>query len=114
MEPWFLRAARQGARLSGMFRAHTFLLVSSSMAAVACARGETHDDSSTAHADVVAGDSAFVVLQHRGADARAMGVDQNTSTHRFDALPDGGRIELQRDVEDSAGTAQIRRHLREV
>jgi hypothetical protein len=56
----------------------------------------------------------FAALQHRGADQRAMGVDQYTSTHRFDALADGGRIELQRDVVDSAGTAQIRRHLRQV
>jgi hypothetical protein len=43
-----------------------------------------------------------------------MGVDQYTSTHLFDALPDGGRIELQRDVDDSAGVEQIRRHLQEI
>jgi len=43
-----------------------------------------------------------------------MGVDQNTSTHLFDALPDGGRIELQRDVDDPAGVQEIRMHLREV
>ena len=42
----------------------------------------------------------------------AMGVDQSTSTHTFDALPDGGRIELLRDVNDSLGIAQIRAHLR--
>jgi hypothetical protein len=41
-----------------------------------------------------------------------MGVDQYTSAHRFDALPDGGRIELQRAAADPAGVAQIRRHLR--
>ena len=41
----------------------------------------------------------------------AMGVDQYTSTHVFDDLPDGGRIELQRDVDDPAGVAQIRAHL---
>ncbi len=57
-------------------------------------------------------DSAFVAVQARGADARAMGVDQYTSVHQFDALPDGGRIELQRAQDDSAGTAQIREHLR--
>jgi hypothetical protein len=39
-------------------------------------------------------------------------VDQATSVHRFDALADGGRIELQRGVDDAAGVAQIRRHLR--
>jgi uncharacterized protein YjhX (UPF0386 family) len=42
----------------------------------------------------------------------AMGVDQTTSTHKFDALPDGGRIELQRDIDDNVDIAQIRAHLR--
>ena len=60
------------------------------------------------------GDSAFAAVQARGADPRGMGVDQYTSVHRFDALPDGGRIELQRAVDDSAGVAQIRRHLHEI
>jgi hypothetical protein len=41
-----------------------------------------------------------------------MGVDQYTSSHRFEPLPDGGRIALQRYTNDSAGTAQIRRHMR--
>jgi hypothetical protein len=41
-----------------------------------------------------------------------MGVDQYSSAHRFEPLADGGRIELQRQVEDSAGVAQIRQHLR--
>jgi hypothetical protein len=59
-------------------------------------------------------DSAFAAVQARGADRRGMGVDQYTSAHRFDALPDGGRIELQRAVDDSAGAAQIRAHLREI
>lgn len=49
-------------------------------------------------------------MQQRGQ--MAMGVDQTTSTHTFDALPDGGRIELLRDVNDSVGIAQIRAHLR--
>ena len=40
-----------------------------------------------------------------------MGVDQYTSTHVFEDLPDGGRIELQRDVEDPPGVEQIRAHL---
>ena len=61
-----------------------------------------------------AADSSFAAVQARGASQRAMGVDQYTSMHRFDALPDGGRIELQRDVDDSAGVAQIRSHLREI
>jgi hypothetical protein len=58
------------------------------------------------------GDSAFAAMQQRGKSA--MGVDQYTSTHHFEALPDGGRIELQRDVDDSAGVAQIRTHLQEI
>lgn len=57
-------------------------------------------------------DTGFAAVQSRGREA--MGVDQRTSTHRFDALPDGGRIELQRNLDDSAGVAQIRRHLREI
>lgn len=43
-----------------------------------------------------------------------MGVDQYTSTHRFDKSADGGRIELQRDSDDPEGIATIRRHLGEV
>lgn len=57
-------------------------------------------------------DTGFAAMQIRGG--KAMGVDQYTSTHKFDALPDGGRIELQRDVDDSAGVAQIRAHLQEI
>lgn len=57
-------------------------------------------------------DSAFAAMQKRGK--QAMGVDQYTSTHKFDALPDGGRIELQRDTRDSAGVAAIRAHLRDI
>jgi hypothetical protein len=59
-------------------------------------------------------DSAFAALQRRGADRRAMGVDQWASTHRFDSLEDGGRIELQRDDADSADVRQIREHLRAI
>ncbi|MBI4500988.1 MAG: hypothetical protein HY700_07485 [Gemmatimonadetes bacterium] len=57
-------------------------------------------------------DSAFAAMQARGKTA--MGVDQYTSRHQFDVLPDGGRIELQRDVDDPAGVAQIRRHLQRI
>jgi hypothetical protein len=56
-----------------------------------------------------AGDESFAELQARGQ--QAMGVDQYTSTHLFDALPDGGRIELQRDADDPAGVTRIRQHL---
>ena len=57
-------------------------------------------------------DSAFHAMQARGM--LVMGVDQYTSIHRFDALPDGGRIELRRDRDDSAGAATIRAHLRAI
>ena len=85
--------------------AHALVLL-----AAACAR----EPSSERAATPPASDSNFAALQARGADPRAMGVDQYTSVHRFDALPDGGRIELQRVVEDSAGIAQIRNHLRAI
>jgi len=58
-------------------------------------------------------DTAFHTMQQRGA--MAMGVYQYTSRHRFDALPNGGRIELQRlDDADSAGITRIRVHLRSI
>jgi hypothetical protein len=57
-------------------------------------------------------DTAFAAMQSRGESA--MGVDQYTSAHRFDALPDGGRIELQRDSTDAAGVAEIRAHLQSI
>ncbi|MEP6591932.1 MAG: hypothetical protein ABJC19_12195 [Gemmatimonadota bacterium] len=57
-------------------------------------------------------DSAFSALQARGK--AAMGVDQYTSAHVFESLPDGGRIVLQRDAADSIGTAVIRAHMAEI
>jgi len=54
-------------------------------------------------------DHAFGAMQQRGG--MAMGVDQYTSTHEFDVTPDGGRVQLQRDTNDSLGVAQIRAHM---
>jgi hypothetical protein len=65
-----------------------------------------------AQADSARSDSAFRALQSRGAVQ--MGVDQYTSAHQFETLPDGGRIELQRDTVDSADIAQIRHHLQDI
>jgi hypothetical protein len=62
------------------------------------------------HDSTAGRDSAYRAMQARGA--QAMGVDQYTSTHHFTDLPDGGRIELERNVDDSAGVAMIRHHLR--
>lgn len=56
------------------------------------------------------GDSAFDALQARGG--KVMGVNQYASTHHFDDLPDGGRIQLQSDRRDPKATATIRQHLR--
>ena len=60
----------------------------------------------------VAKDTGYAAMQRRGE--KAMGVDQYTSTHKFDALENGGRIELLRDTDDSAGVSQIRQHIREI
>jgi len=57
-------------------------------------------------------DSVFALVQSRGHTA--MGVDQYTSTHRFEPLPDGGRITLVRDQSDPAGVAQIRAHMTKI
>ena len=55
-------------------------------------------------------DMAFGLVQSRGHTA--MGVDQYSSSHRFESLPDGGRITLERNGNDSAGAARIRSHMR--
>jgi hypothetical protein len=91
------------------------LLVAAEVGLSACAptprRNPARAAASNAQQSTRRNDTAFAAMQARGADARAMGVDQQTSIHRFDALADGGQIELQRSVDDSAGVAQIRRHL---
>jgi hypothetical protein len=57
-------------------------------------------------------DTAFQSLQERGK--HTMGVDQTTSTHQFESLPDGGRITLVRNMTDSVGTDRIRSHLHDM
>jgi hypothetical protein len=59
-----------------------------------------------------AADTGFAEVQARGREA--MGVDQYTSTHVFQPLPDGGRVTLQRDTEDPAGREQILAHMGEI
>ena len=59
-----------------------------------------------------ASDTGFAAMQQRGK--QAMGVDQYTSTHHFNPLPDGGVIQLVRDVDDTAGVAMIRKHIRDI
>jgi len=65
-----------------------------------------HADSGATH------DSAYAAMQERGRIV--MGVDQYTSTHHFDDLPDGGHITLVRNADDSVGAARIRTHLRAI
>lgn len=62
--------------------------------------------------DTTAHDTAFAAMQERGK--MVMGVDQYTSTHRFDDLPDGGRITLVRTTDDAAGATRIQQHLRSI
>jgi hypothetical protein len=73
------------------------------IASVACTRGKT---------PAAANDSAFAALQQRGETA--MGVNQYTSQHVFEPLPDGGRIVLQRKENDPAGVETIRGHMRTI
>jgi len=58
-------------------------------------------------------EASFAAVQANGA--AVMGVDQTASQHRFEDLPDGGRILYRMaDTADAAGTATIRAHLRQV
>ena len=77
------------------------------VALLACSSGKS-DSNKTAQSS----DSSFAKLQQRGATV--MGVDQYTSQHVFEPLPNGGRIVLQRKEADSAGEAVIREHMRTI
>jgi hypothetical protein len=98
------------------------LLAAAPIAAAGCAaqeHGEGHaaDSIHAAHHPPAAArrddaDSAYTALQARGK--AAMGVDQYRSKHLFDALPDGGRIELRQSGADSATVRTIREHMREI
>ncbi|HEU5155176.1 MAG TPA: hypothetical protein VFU03_10630 [Gemmatimonadales bacterium] len=60
-----------------------------------------------------AADTGFAGVQTRGQ--AVMGVDQYTSQHVFEDLPDGGRVVLERDdASDSAGIATIRSHMQDI
>jgi hypothetical protein len=70
------------------------------MAAMHAAHGATND-------------SAFAGVQSRGEGV--MGVNQYTSQHVFETLPDGGRIILERPSEsDTADIRTIRAHMHEI
>ncbi len=58
-------------------------------------------------------DTGFAAMQLRGHTV--MGVDQYTSAHVFEDLPDGGRIVLDRaDGSDTNAIAAIRQHMRDI
>ncbi len=58
-------------------------------------------------------DTGFAAMQLRGQTV--MGVDQYTSAHVFEDLPDGGRIVLDRaDSSDTNAVAAIRQHMRAI
>jgi hypothetical protein len=84
---------------------HTALLL---LGLLACG-SESHPD---ARPVTAVADSGYPGVQARGEVA--MGVNQYTSSHVFEPLPDGGRIELQRNATDSAGASQIRRHIEQI
>jgi hypothetical protein len=87
------------------------LLTTVVLVAAGCLENRSSEQSSGRRAEAER-DSAFAGIQTRGE--HAMGVDQYMSTHVFEPLPDGGRITLQRDTDDSAGTEQIRRHMQQI
>jgi hypothetical protein len=58
-------------------------------------------------------DTSFAEVQRRGATV--MGVDQYTSKHVFEDLPDGGRVVLDReDASDTVAIRTIRAHMRDI
>jgi hypothetical protein len=78
----------------------------------ACSPRSNASSRAEARRSAAEADSSFADLQRRGH--AAMGVDQYTSTHLFQPLPDGGRIELQRDTADSADRIRILEHMGEI
>jgi len=88
------------------------LLWSTCAAVLVLVAGQARAQSAPPPHHVASSDTSFAELQRRGK--AIMGVDQYTSVHEFDALRDGGRIELQRATDDSAGTRTIREHLRTI
>jgi hypothetical protein len=91
-------------------KATRWLLAGSCAAAISgCTRSPEVAESAEERRAAAEVDSGFAAVQSRGRTA--MGVDQYTSTHHFEPLPDGGRIELQRDVLDSMGQQAILDHM---
>lgn len=85
---------------------HTIRRITVTLAAAALAACA---HSAPASRPTASADTSFAAMQERGRVA--MGVDQYSSSHIFEPLPNGGRIVLQRDAPDTAGTGTIRAHL---
>ncbi|HKA59256.1 MAG TPA: hypothetical protein VKD28_11640 [Gemmatimonadales bacterium] len=69
------------------------------LALVGCAKGKDERE--------------FAAMQGRGE--QVMGVNQYTSAHVFEDLPDGGRVVLDRaDSADTAAITAIRAHMRDI
>lgn len=81
-----------------------YLLIACAMAAAPACTRAPHGGTPPASPD-----TSFVAMQDRGKTA--MGVDQYASAHVFEDLPDGGRIVLQVNPPDTAGTGAIREHM---
>ncbi len=94
------------------FRAAAALLLALCAVSACSTERPAEEPAAAAAATAASADSAFAAVQERGK--LAMGVDQNTSTHVFEDLPDGGRIVLQRDSVDAAGAATIRAHMTDI
>ncbi|MGV3710824.1 MAG: hypothetical protein ACO1Q7_18525 [Gemmatimonas sp.] len=77
----------------------------------ACAKADAPAADSAAPKSSVT-DSTYAALLERGKEV--MGVNQLTSTHVFESLPDGGRIMLQRDSLNARDIQTIRMHMLEV
>jgi hypothetical protein len=88
----------------------TLLLVV--LGALACGERRSTADTAPTTLGRDSADSSFALVQARGRTA--MGVDQYTSSHEFESMPDGGRITLTRDPTDTAGGARIRAHMQEI
>jgi hypothetical protein len=94
---------RQALRSTEMRTARAIAIATLIIPSTAWAQAQpAHDSAHAAHAD----------MQKRGAEV--MGVDQESSVHLFETLPNGGIIELQRAGADSTGARIIRQHLRSI
>ena len=86
----------------------TWLVLAVASTAAACR--DTRPRSAEA---TVQPDSAYAAMQSRGE--MVMGVNQYTSAHVFEDLPDGGRVVLDRDTSaDTLGVVGIRQHMRDI